>query len=346
MLAMAERRPELARNIVRMGLLAYTAGVRALLHAEAGRFYDWLAGRMEQYNFEWSADVARYRRLELVQRGEFLAARTADVQSLPAGHPDYQVWIGARALLELRAGSTARARALLDEPASGRGLTRSALLGCARLELATIDGEEAAGDLAAMLYERAQRRGFARLAAAAAVVLARSGRPAPSRPPWLAATAPLSVFWAWAEGIAHDDRPGLRVVAAGLTALACPYEAALARADAGDLQESYRALRRLGAPRGQEDVAGRLRAAGIPIPRGPARGEPGGLTDTERAICRLVAAGATNVAIAAELRMGVRTVEAHLGRIYQKTGRRGRAALAAWCAEQGLDPSATLDLQS
>jgi DNA-binding CsgD family transcriptional regulator len=112
--------------------------------------------------------------------------------------------------------------------------------------------------------------------------------------------------------------------------MGCPYESALALRDAGDLQWAYRALRALGATRAREAVAWRLRAADQPIPRGPgaSAGSPP-LTDTERAVCRLVAGGATNAAVATELNIGVRTVGAHLSRIYEKTGRRGRAAPAS-----------------
>jgi DNA-binding CsgD family transcriptional regulator len=73
-----------------------------------------------------------------------------------------------------------------------------------------------------------------------------------------------------------------------------------------------------------------LRAAGQPIPRGPRAGAEPELTDTERAICRLVAGGATNEAVAAELDISTRTVEAYLTRVYEKTGQRGRVALTVW----------------
>jgi DNA-binding NarL/FixJ family response regulator len=46
--------------------------------------------------------------------------------------------------------------------------------------------------------------------------------------------------------------------------------------------------------------------------------------------------GATNEAAATALCIGSSTVRAHLSRIYEKTGRWGRTALAAWWAEQEL----------
>jgi DNA-binding CsgD family transcriptional regulator len=150
------------------------------------------------------------------------------------------------------------------------------------------------------------------------------------------------VFWEWAGGITRGDVEALRAVAARLGEMQCPYEAALARRDAGDLHEAYRALRTLGATTAREQVAALLRAANEPIPRGPrVGGDRTSLTDTERAVCRLVTGGATNAAVAETLGIGVRTVEAHLSRIYQKTGRQGRTALASWSLEQEHDGSAT-----
>ena len=52
-----------------------------------------------------------------------------------------------------------------------------------------------------------------------------------------------------------------------------------------------------------------------------------GLTETERLVAELAAGGRTNREIAAELFMGVSTVEAHLSRIYRKLGVR-RAELS------------------
>jgi DNA-binding NarL/FixJ family response regulator len=51
------------------------------------------------------------------------------------------------------------------------------------------------------------------------------------------------------------------------------------------------------------------------------------LTETETRVAELAAAGRSNKEIAAELFMGVSTVESHLSRVYRKLGVRSRAGL-------------------
>jgi DNA-binding CsgD family transcriptional regulator len=59
-----------------------------------------------------------------------------------------------------------------------------------------------------------------------------------------------------------------------------------------------------------------------------------GLTESERRVAQLAAAGRTNKQIAAELYMGVSTVEMHLSRVYRKLGIRSRSALGSQLAKR------------
>ena len=64
------------------------------------------------------------------------------------------------------------------------------------------------------------------------------------------------------------------------------------------------------------------------LKRTAARAAPTGLSETELKIARLAADGLTNRAIAAEVFVSPKTVEANLGRVYRKLGIRSRAQLA------------------
>ena len=70
-------------------------------------------------------------------------------------------------------------------------------------------------------------------------------------------------------------------------------------------------------------------------PQAPARGL-GGLSARERELVTLVAQGATNAQIAAQLHISVRTVSSHLDRIRDKTGARRRADLTRLALTAGL----------
>jgi DNA-binding CsgD family transcriptional regulator len=59
----------------------------------------------------------------------------------------------------------------------------------------------------------------------------------------------------------------------------------------------------------------------------------GELSAAERSVADLAASGATNKEIAAHLFMSVKTVEAHLSRVYRKLGLHSRTELAASAAK-------------
>jgi DNA-binding NarL/FixJ family response regulator len=72
----------------------------------------------------------------------------------------------------------------------------------------------------------------------------------------------------------------------------------------------------------------------------------GGLTARERQVAVLVAAGRSNRAIADELVVTVRTVEAHVTHILRKLGFDSRTQIAGWAIDRGLaSPPETLEEQ-
>jgi DNA-binding CsgD family transcriptional regulator len=68
----------------------------------------------------------------------------------------------------------------------------------------------------------------------------------------------------------------------------------------------------------------------------PAAPAAGGLTAREVQVLRLVAAGRTNRAIAAELMLSARTVDRHVSNIFTKLGVSSRAEATAWAYQHQL----------
>lgn len=122
----------------------------------------------------------------------------------------------------------------------------------------------------------------------------------------------------------------------GFTAIGAPYELAhtqrtlgAAHARSGErrraaeaLREAHRIFGELGTPAWQERTDDELRRA-YPRPR-----RDRDLTPAEQRVAALVASGRTNREVAAQLFTTVKTVEAHLTRIYRKSGVRSRTELA------------------
>jgi len=67
------------------------------------------------------------------------------------------------------------------------------------------------------------------------------------------------------------------------------------------------------------------------------------LTESESRVAELAAAGRSNKEIAAELFMGVSTVEAHLSHVYRKLGIRSRAGLGGRLATAGVAAPKSVD---
>lgn len=75
---------------------------------------------------------------------------------------------------------------------------------------------------------------------------------------------------------------------------------------------------------------------------GGRRGQDSELTPVEQRIAALVAAGQTNKEVAAALFVSVRTIEGHLGHVYQKFGIRSRTELARRMSEQLPTPQSAV----
>jgi DNA-binding CsgD family transcriptional regulator len=132
--------------------------------------------------------------------------------------------------------------------------------------------------------------------------------------------------------------------AAGLwTEVGCPYEAALALADADKeepLRRALEELQRLEARPAAGIVARRLRERGARgLPRGPrpeTQENPAGLTRRELEVLRLVAQGLRNAEIAERLFLAEKTVDHHVSAILRKLDVHTRGEASAEAVKLGL----------
>jgi ATP/maltotriose-dependent transcriptional regulator MalT len=264
------------------------------------------------------AGAAFYELAELHRlRGEFAEAEVAYRDALRYGG-DIQPGM---ALLWLAQGRTDAAAAAVR-----RALSEAAdLIQRAPLLPAAVEVLAAAGDLT----------GAAQAAAELAAVAGELGTTALE-----AMSGQATGTVRLAEGAAEKALPVLRAACRQWHELDVPYEAArtrvlIARAcrtlgdreSAGlELDAARRVFAELGAAADVSGVDG-LRGSGV---------DTGGLSPRELEVVRLVAAGRSNHAIAAELVLSEKTVARHLSNIYGKLGVTSRTAAAAYAYEHGL----------
>ena len=162
-------------------------------------------------------------------------------------------------------------------------------------------------------------------------------------------------YWRWRAGIVEEVPAGAaepyvlsirgewRRAADCWTELGCPYESALACADADDDERRRRAfdeLQHLGARAAAAIVARGLRERGVRgLPRGPRRSteqNPAGLTGRELEVLSLVAQGLRNAEIAEHLVVSEKTIDHHVSAILRKLDTRTRGEATAEAARLGL----------
>ena len=227
------------------------------------------------------------------------------------------------ALLRLAQGRKAAAAAAIRRVmgATTDPLRRARLLP-AQVEIALAMGETEEADRACRELERT----------AAAI-----GRGVPEA---IAAQARGAILLA--EGDAAAALVSLRRALEVWQAIAAPYETARVRvliglacgalADADGAELELAAARAAFDDLGAEPDVARVDA----IAAGRHRGGSHGLTRRELQVLRLVSAGKTNRAIAAELFLSERTIERHLSNIFTKLDLPTRSAATAWAYEHGL----------
>ncbi len=331
---------------------------------------DWDAARTtmppeDQRRHGMTFAFAELRRAEMQLAGgdhDAVRARLERIAELVAGsrEPQFIGWFGTlRGELERRCGDLAGARAAIDDALDAiefcsEDLPRVSKLaeGGAAIEA---DAAQRARDLGDPEAERlAIGRAEAYLARAEACV---DGW----RPVEHARAVATAAEVARARGAADEQRYG--ATCATFLELHRPYPAALAglrRAEALAAQgERERAAEAVGEVRAAADALGacwlaaeadglaaraRLRQATgedgahpAPAPLNGAGDDPFGLTPRERQVLALVAAGATNREIGAQLYMAEKTASVHVSRILAKLEVRSRTEAAAVAHRLGLD---------
>jgi DNA-binding CsgD family transcriptional regulator len=130
--------------------------------------------------------------------------------------------------------------------------------------------------------------------------------------------------------------------------IGCPYEAALALADADGDAALHQALEELNGLRARPAaaiVARRLRERGVrSVPRGPrsvTRENPAGLTARELEVLELLTEGLRNAQIAERLVLSQKTVDHHVSAILRKLNARTRGEASAQAIRLGLTTPAT-----
>jgi DNA-binding CsgD family transcriptional regulator len=318
---------------------------------------------------QWCArqpDMTPYRGECLVRRAEIMqlhgawpdaleeAERAQEWFARPPGHRSVgAAWYQVGEMHRLR-GAFAEAEAAYRR-ASQAG--RDPQPGQALMRLAQGQTEVARTSILRAMQEARARRARARMLPALVEIALASGDVAGARggadelagiaedldAPFLRATSAHALG---AVLLAEQDARGalnsLRSAVATWRDLEAPYDDARARVLIGlacralgdsdsaalELDAARQIFHRLGAATDEARVAA--------LVSGPPRAPSGGLTAREVEVLGLVATGATNRAIAAQLGLSEKTVARHLSNIFTKLGLTSRAAATAFAYQHGL----------
>lgn len=309
------------------GLVAYTGqcathrGQLLRLHGAYREAVEELDRAVERYRStggDLALGQAQYERGETLRlRGEYHLAEAAYASAADHGHPVQP----GRALLSLAQGRVGAATAailrLLDERRDP--VRRSQVLP------ASVEILVAAGDLEQAVAAGEELRQIA--SAFGCTALQAAGR-------YAAALVEL------AGGALDAAIPTARQAMEAWGQLSAPYEIARSRVLVGralrlvgdeesaiaDLTAAREAFAQLGAGPAERDAASLLGSAEI----------PGGLSPRELEVLRLVAAGRSNAAIAAEMTLSGKTVARHMSNIFAKLDVDSRTAAAAYAFEHHL----------
>ena len=266
--------------------------------------------------------------------------QAADTATQQLANPGCTVLARAEALVII-----GRVRGRYGDPQAGEALEQALVLAdltgepqyiypvaAARAELAWLDGDpegvgEATNDALALALERADAWSAGELAC-----------------------------WRWRAGL-RDELPEEHVAepyrlsiagewrsaAERWRELGCPYEAALALADADDdaaLRQALEELNGLAARPAAAILARRLRDRGVRgLPRGPrstTRQNPVGLTARELEVLALLSEGLRNAQIAQRLVVSERTIDHHVSAILRKLDVQTRSQASARAIHLGL----------
>ena len=142
-------------------------------------------------------------------------------------------------------------------------------------------------------------------------------------------------------GLHGADPAVLRAAEGAFDKLGLPFEAARAALERAEIEPDIHAATaalavfdRLRANPWADRARRMLRSAGVRLSAPGRRGRGSTLSAREWEVAGMVAAGLSNTDIAARLFLSVRTVEAHLRKVYAKLGLGSRVALAQWVGEQ------------